>query len=83
MKLPFSDFKSTMFVAIHFSDSMSTADIDEVINDLYVLYKELRYNDAIEFLKFHMPIAEVNRDTHSFWLDEKGLFLLHHAKHSK
>lgn len=73
----FEEFNAVVIIAVHFADKMSTADISEVVNDWYILYKEMRYEEPIDFLTFHLPSAEVNRDTHDFWLDNRGLMILY------
>lgn len=71
----FSEFKKATMIIVYFSDSMDMDEIDETINDLYELYKGMKYEEPLEFYEFHMPPEEVNRKTHSFWLDPRGVFL--------
>lgn len=72
----FEHFKSVSEIAVYFSEKMDRQDIEEVMNELYELYREMNYHEPIDFLKFHLIKEQVNRDTHDFWLDPKGMFIV-------
>lgn len=76
----FPEFKATAMIIVHFVDKMSIDGVDEMLQDWYELYKGMKYYDVIEFFQFHLNPSEVNRDTHDFWLDDRGLYLMHVAK---
>ena len=71
----FEEFKSVCEIAIYFSERMDIEEIKEVLNDLFELYKGMTYTNPIDFLQFHLE--DVDRNSHDFWLDKRGLMILH------
>ncbi len=73
----FKEFEAIARVAVHFADKMDRVYVDEMLREWYELYLGMKFPEPLDFLKFHLPADEVNRDTHDFWLDEKGLMILY------
>lgn len=78
-KAKYNDFKETVMIAVEFSEGNSTEDIDDLCQDWYVIYKESNTVDPIQWIEDHFSLG-VSRDTHSFWLSERGLMLFRMAK---
>ena len=74
-KQTFKVFNEHARILIYFTEGMSESDIEEVIQDMYVMYKENKAHEwPSSFLKEHLQ--DVKRDTHDFWLDERGIWLM-------
>lgn len=73
-KQDFKVFNEHARILIYFSEKMSESDIEELIHDLYVMYKESVYDWPSQFIKWHF--SEITRDTHDFWLDDRGVWLM-------
>jgi len=71
-KATFLVFKDIIEIVVNM-DQLSKEDKEEYLNDWFELYKDVSYSDVIEWAKFHF--AEVNGDTHDFWLDKRGLMI--------
>jgi hypothetical protein len=56
-------------------DALDLEETKEYMNDWFLLYKETSYFDVIEWAKFHFDVSSVNRGSHNFWLDKRGLML--------
>jgi len=75
LKLTFQEFKKVCLIAVYFSEGMDLEEIDEVINDWFVIYKESGFDDPVHFLEYQQ-LVDVTRNTHSFWLSPSGVMLL-------
>lgn len=53
------------------TDRLDIETENEYMNDWYELYKTMKEPDVVEWAKFHF--SEVNKDTHEFWLDKRGI----------
>lgn len=52
-------------------DNLDLEEEDESMNEWYELYRTMKEPDVVEWAKFHFQ--EVNKNTHDFWLDKRGL----------
>lgn len=78
MKKTFEEFKAVALIAVYFREDVSIEDRDIIFNDWYVMYKEQKnYDSPLEWLQFQLPADEVNRITHDFWFDDRGVMLLY------
>lgn len=75
LKAKFHIFQEICLIAVYFSEDMHSDEITEVINDWFVIYKDSGYNDVKAFL-VEQQLPDVTRETHSFWLDPRGVLLL-------
>lgn len=66
----FEEFKAVMIILMHFDDNVSTSEINEYLQEWYVMYKEATYHDPKEWAEFWF--SSVNRDEHDFWIDPGG-----------
>lgn len=66
----FSVFRELMELIVNV-DKLDKETEDEYMNDWYELYKTMKEPDVVEWAKFHF--AEVNKNSHDFWLDKRGL----------
>lgn len=74
-KQTFKVFNEHARILIYFSEKMGGADIEEAIQEMYILYKENKAHEwPSPFLREHL--IDVTRDTHDFWLDERGGWLM-------
>lgn len=74
MKQNFKVFSQHARILIYFSEQMSETDIEEHLQEWYVMYKESSYEWPSQFIKWHF--SEITRDTHDFWLDDRGEWLM-------
>jgi hypothetical protein len=72
--MEYKEFKSIIEIAMYFSESMSLSEIEEYIQDWYVYYKESKFTDVREWIEFWFK--DVSRDTHEYWIDQRGMFSL-------
>lgn len=79
--MTFEQFAERMQIAVYFSDKMDSDEIFAHMSDWYVMFKKTKHQDEIEWIKEHLQ--DVNRNTHDFWLDMRGLLLLELDKKSK
>jgi hypothetical protein len=70
-KSTFDQFKKIVMIIVFFSEKMDLEEINECLQDWYVLYKEAGDYGIVEYMKQHLQ--DVNRNSHDFWLDERGL----------
>lgn len=54
-------------------DQIDQRELPDHYNEWFELYKETSYTDVIEWAKFQF--AGVNPNTHSFFLDKRGLMI--------
>lgn len=73
-KSTFEQFNKMVIIIVFFSEKMDLEEINNCIQDWYVLYKEAGDYGIVEYMKQHLQ--DVNRNSHDFWLDERGLLLL-------
>lgn len=74
-KVTFKAFQEVCSIAIHFTDAMDLDEIDEVVNDIYAIYKDSGFDDPVHFLEYQQMV-DVTRKSHDFWLSPVGIRLL-------
>lgn len=83
MHVTFKEFKGIMSIILNM-DNLDRSLIDEYMNDWYSLYKSVRIGggkwSVVQWAKGQFNDAEVNKDTHDFWLDSRGLELMYLAE---
>ena len=68
----FKVFREIMEIIMN-TDNLSEQEEDEFMNEWFEDYKGTKYFDVIEFAKFWFN--DVERSTHDYWLDKRGLML--------
>lgn len=71
----FDEFKAVMVILMYFSEKHGAADIENYFQEWYVMYKESKFYDPLEWGEFWF--ADLNRDTHEHWIDPRGRMLLY------
>lgn len=66
----FPVFRELMELIVNM-DNLDLEEEEESINEWFELYKTMKIPDVVEWAKFHF--SEVNKNTHDFWLDKRGL----------
>jgi hypothetical protein len=80
MKATFKEFKDICMIIVYFCEETGMEEINDLINDWYTMYKESRYDDPVEYMTL-VQLPDVTRDSHHFWLDQRGLMLwMHHSR---
>lgn len=65
--MDYKRFKAELMDLMVFVD-MNEEDIDEDMNEWYIMFKELNYPTVKEWAEFQFPPTEVSEKTHNFWL---------------
>jgi hypothetical protein len=73
-KQDFKVFSEHARILVYFSEGMSSAEIDEHLNEWYAMYKESSWEWPSQFIKEHF--SGITRDSHNFWLDDRGVWLM-------
>jgi len=80
MKATFKEFKDICLIIVYFRDDMGIDEINDLINDWYIMYKDSKYDDPVEYITL-CQLPDVTRDSHPFWIDPRGLMLwMHHSR---
>lgn len=72
----FDRFQTILEIILN-TDNMSREEEKQLYQDVFVLYKEQNEDNVIAWAHQHFHKDSVNKDSHDFWLDKRGLMLLH------
>lgn len=67
-KIDYKLFKKTINRLMDFDWKLDGEDIDDLIQDWYIMFKEQRFETVKEFVNWNFNPKEVNKNTHPYWI---------------
>ena len=66
-KINYYSFNALIYLAMQFDENMSDEESEELIQELYVMFRQQGFETVKEFIDWNFNPKEVNQNTHPYW----------------